>query len=80
MNETELRGLVRDAVARHVGAAPAGPARPPLARAATRPANPSADPHASHAIYLALTSGADACLIEPAVSCTHCGYCKTHGY
>lgn len=77
MNETELRTLVRDAVGRHLGPRPGGhgPSLPPA-----RPGNPSTDPHASHAIYLALTSGTDACIIEPAVSCTHCGYCKTHGY
>lgn len=89
MNETELRALVRDAVARHLGSRsgghapslpPARPAERPGSRPAGRPGNPSTDPHASHAIYLALTSGTDACIIEPAVSCTHCGYCKTHGY
>lgn len=81
MNETELRALVRDAVARQLGSRSGGPAPSlPPARPAGRPGNPSTDPHASHAIYLALTSGTDACIIEPAVSCTHCGYCKTHGY
>ena len=84
MNDAELRALVRDAVARHLGGAPAGSARPSLP-----PAGPNATPapsvdsggrHASHAIYITLTNVGDACVIEPAVPCSHCGYCKTHGY
>jgi hypothetical protein len=30
-----------------------------------------------------VSTGADAdgpCMIEPAVACTHCGYCKSYGH
>ena len=34
--------------------------------------------HASHFRY-ALPGSGEACLIEPAVTCNHCGYCQSHG-
>jgi hypothetical protein len=75
MNEEELRALVRDAVARHLGAArgmtPAGGA--PLV---------AVREHASHAVF-AIPTGAEGegpCIIEPTVMCNHCGYCKSMGH
>ncbi len=77
MNEQELRALIRGIAAErlrdHRGAA-------------TQPATPvvhvgsHTGGHASHDMYVTLVNVTDACVIEPAVSCTHCGYCKTHGY
>jgi hypothetical protein len=73
MTEQELRALVRDAIARvqgaHVG----------------DPAHPSHPLHLSHPSHLVFTvpSGADSdgpCIIEPAVMCNHCGYCKSLGH
>jgi len=83
MNEVELRALIREAVARHLGGSEAEASRPSLPPAersasAQRQLHPST--HPSQAIYIRLTSSGDGCLIEPAVSCSHCGYCKTHGY
>jgi hypothetical protein len=76
MNETELRALVRDVIARHV--------RPdnesvgsPYGMDHSRPPR-----HASHAMFV-LPAGSDSdgpCLIEPAVTCNHCGYCKSYGH
>ena len=69
MTDQELRELVRDAVARHLDAALPGPLV-------------SAGGHASHGL-LPLVRGGDtdgACLIEPAVRCTHCGYCQSYGH
>ena len=71
VNEQEIRALVRDAVAKHLG----GPAMP----------EPSPDRdfarHVSHAIYLIPTqSDSGPCLIEPNVPCTHCNFCKSHGH
>ena len=43
---------------------------------------PHARQHASHAL-IALPAGADGdglCIIEPAVACNHCGYCKSLGH
>ncbi|MEO8259296.1 MAG: hypothetical protein ABI868_18260 [Acidobacteriota bacterium] len=71
MTDQELRELVRAAVVRHMGAdvAPPGPL-------------PPAAGHASHG-RLPLIPGGDsdgACLIEPAVRCTHCGFCQSYGH
>jgi hypothetical protein len=33
----------------------------------------------SHQRY-ALPDSGGACLIEPAVTCNHCGYCQSHGH
>jgi hypothetical protein len=71
MTEQELRALVRDAVARHLGGQSAA-GQPETATLAVRQ-------HASHALFL-VPSGADTdgpCIIEPAVTCNHCGFCKS---
>jgi hypothetical protein len=73
MTEQELRALVRDAIARH------GAAR---AVEAPMPRQTHVHQHASHAL-IALPAGADGdglCIIEPAVACNHCGYCKSVGH
>ena len=73
MTEEQLRALVRDAVARHLGGA-ADPPQPPFT------AQPLAfASHASHFRYTLPESGGP-CLIEPAVQCNHCGYCQSHGH
>lgn len=72
MNEEQLRQLVREAIARHVGS---GTQRP-------QPAPAAAQFHASHGLFR-LPAGADSdgpCIIEPAVMCNHCGYCKSYGH
>jgi hypothetical protein len=86
LTDEQLRALVRDAVARHLGhPASALAAGPPHAVASSLPgsgAPPAVRLHASHARYV-LTPGGDtegACLIEPAVRCNHCGYCQSHGH
>jgi hypothetical protein len=74
MTEQELRALVREAIARAHGA-PSHLARPDALSHAARLAP-------SHMMF-ALPSGADEegpCIIEPAVMCTHCGYCKSMGH
>ena len=77
MNEPELRALVRDVIARHVGtnvgSAPGAPALEALHMVRQ---------HASHAMF-AVPFGSDVdgpCLIEPAVLCNHCGYCRSLGH
>jgi hypothetical protein len=80
MNEAQLRALVRDAVARHLGRT-APIASGPSASAAPDPATgPATGPHNSQALYLTVINSGDACFIESAVVCDHCGYCKTHGF
>lgn len=73
MNEEELRAMIRDSIARHLGGEAA-------ARGASRPTS-----FAGHASFtrLPLASGGDddgMCIIEPAVRCTHCGYCQSYGH
>ena len=78
MTDAELRALVRDAVARHLGRGTApDPGRP----IPTEPVHaPAAARHASHAQYLTVINIGDSCVIEPSVECNHCGYCKSHGH
>ncbi|MBI3493875.1 MAG: hypothetical protein HY047_19170 [Acidobacteria bacterium] len=71
VDERELREMIRASIARQLG---------------TGVGAPSTDPrphlHVSH-VRLALPQGGDgdgACLIEPAVRCTHCGYCQSYGH
>jgi hypothetical protein len=73
MDEQALRTLIRDAVARHLG---------PTERTPGIAGTPGTAIHVSHARFN-VTTGSDAdgpCLIEPAVSCSHCGYCQSHGH
>ena len=69
MNEEQLRAIVREAVARRLGERPGVPE----VRAVTYLS------HSSHARYR-LPESDGPCLIEPAVPCTHCGYCQSHGH
>jgi hypothetical protein len=71
VSDSELRAMVRQAIARHSG-------EPALS---TPPADDCRQ-HASHGL-LPLASGGDAdgaCLIEPAVRCNHCGFCLSYGH
>jgi hypothetical protein len=76
MTEDDLRALVRQAVARHLTASGDD------ARNAASPGTPAPRVHPSFGRYLLPREpGSDgACLIEPAVKCTHCGFCQSHGF
>ncbi len=76
MTDDELRTLVRDAIARVQGARTGDLAHQ---------SHLSHPLHLSHPSHLTFTvpSGADTdgpCIIEPAVMCNHCGYCKSMGH
>jgi hypothetical protein len=77
MTDDELRALVRDAIQRHLGGGPAEPAAsPPVVPV------PLWRSHASFGKYL-LPTGSEQegpCLIEPSVTCNHCGFCLSHGH
>jgi hypothetical protein len=79
MTDDELRALVREAVARHLGRPPTAPGAPVPSLAAAPGAAPALA-HPSHVMYLTLVNDGEACVIEPAVACNHCGYCKSHGH
>jgi hypothetical protein len=73
MNDDELRSLIRAAIERHMGAAveaPSAPAASPL----------HAVPISFGQYRLDRSKDDTMCLIEPAVQCNHCGYCKCHGH
>jgi hypothetical protein len=72
MNEEALRALIREAVARHLTDESPSP-QPPRTEPVTFGS------HASHFRY-ALPASGGPCLIEPAVTCNHCGYCESHGH
>jgi hypothetical protein len=74
MNEQELRSLVRAALEERRSGVPVESSRPVPFTIMRQ--------HASHALFV-LPAGSDAdgpCLIEPAVQCNHCGYCKSYGH
>ena len=69
MTDAELREMVRASIAKLDAIAP-----PPLEQR-----QPSA--HASFArLQLHSGDGDGACLIEPTVRCTHCGFCVSYGH
>ena len=73
MDEQQLRELVREAIARHLGPSPAAPV----------PATVGAVPAATIAVaqfHLPRPPGEVDCLIEPSVTCTHCGHCLCYGH
>jgi hypothetical protein len=81
MTEQELRALVRQAIARVQGGAGSAPSHPASSDAPSHLAR-FAPSHASHAVFM-VPDGSDAegpCIIEPAVMCNHCGYCKSLGH
>jgi hypothetical protein len=77
MTESELRALVRDAIARHATLDASAPGSE-SGVGATR----FSHQHPSHDMFV-LPVGSDSdgpCLIEPAVMCNHCGYCRSYGH
>jgi hypothetical protein len=84
MNEQELRVLVREAIDRHLGRPEERRGQvvfsPEPVERGTR--SPFSD-HASH-ILLRVVPGSQVddgmCVIEPAVRCTHCGFCQSYGH
>ena len=75
MHDDELRQLVRDAVARHLGMAAAHDARADCLGASWKT-------HMSHGrfVYLAPTEPDAPCVVEPQVRCHHCGFCQSYGH
>lgn len=81
MTEDELRTLVRQAIQRHVGAEPIRPAEPIRSAEPIRLKADTTLRSISFAQYsLARAADDTMCLIEPAVACNHCGFCKCHGH
>ncbi|MGE3471060.1 MAG: hypothetical protein AB7O28_11970 [Vicinamibacterales bacterium] len=81
MDEQHVRHLVRQAIARHLGApAVPLPAPRPAAIAPSAPALPPAGHPAAERFVILRPAGEIDCIIEPAVTCNHCGYCQCYGH
>ena len=91
MTDEQLKALVRDAVARHLGTgtASSGPDRSASCdhdrfgcdeQTAAAAASPAWREHPSHHVYVTVVNTTEACVIEPSVTCNHCNYCKSHGH
>ena len=85
MDEQQLRGLVRDAIARHLGPSAAAPASPAVRSLV--PAGMGSDPVTNARPAIAVTffdlprrPGEVECVIEPTVTCNHCGHCLCYGH
>jgi len=81
VNEDELRALVRAAIQRHLGVATTESASAPAIPGELR--RDAGGPQISIAFgqyQLERAAGDTMCLIEPAVRCNHCGFCKCHGH
>ena len=76
MTDQELRAMIRDSISRHAGSSGSGRQRGVEPDAAAM-----FSAHVSH-LRLPLAQGGDdgACLIEPAVRCSHCGFCQSYGH
>lgn len=88
MDEQQVRLLVRQAIARHMGGAPAaapaaGAPRPGVSALPPEALMPEAVAagHLSVAkFHLVRPAGETECLIEPTVTCNHCGHCLCYGH
>lgn len=86
MDEQQVRLLVRQAIARHMGApqAPVAAQAPRAAAPAPVPAQPAAAGTVAHVAFarfpLVRAAGETECLIEPTVTCNHCGHCQCYGH
>jgi hypothetical protein len=80
MNDEELRALIRAAIQKHMGSASAPDLPGELRRDAafSRATEPVSISFGQYRLERA--AGDTACLIEPAVQCNHCGFCKCHGH
>lgn len=83
MDEQQVRLLVRQAIARHMGApSPVSAAPIPVASLQT-PAGGAPVPLTllSFAQFaLARPAAETECVIEPTVTCNHCGHCQCYGH
>ena len=77
--DDQLRRLVRQVIDQHLPEARTAAAAPAPLR--TMPASSGAtSAHPSHLILVVEDAGDGPCVIEPALPCTHCGYCKSLGH
>lgn len=80
MNDDELRTLIRAAIRKHMSASAVEPSGAPR-RDVAFGRGPEAVASVTFGQYqLERAKDDTSCLIEPAVQCNHCGFCKCHGH
>ena len=80
MDEQQLRSLVRDAIARHLGPSPTVAAGAPPVPVAAVYATAASAPIAVAQFHVPRRAGEVECVIEPTVTCNHCGHCLCYGH
>ena len=81
MNDDELRLLIRAAIQKHMGVAATASSTVTVESTETVRLKPDATLSLSFGQYrLDRADGDTMCIIEPAVQCNHCGFCKCHGH
>jgi hypothetical protein len=80
MNDDELRGLIRAAIQKHMSASAHENAGELRRDAAFGGGSEPAISISFGEYRLERAAGDTSCLIEPAVQCNHCGFCKCHGH
>jgi hypothetical protein len=78
VNDDELRALIRVAIQRHLTADPSIRLKPDTT--VSFPQSSSVVPMSFGQYQLERAADDTMCLIEPAVRCNHCGFCKCHGH
>jgi hypothetical protein len=78
MTDDELRALIRQAVQRHLGASAPAPTQEPRRDAVSSGGHSVSITFAQYPLERAADE--TMCLIEPAVRCNGCGFCKCHGH
>ena len=77
LTEQDVRALVRESIERHLGNRHRQPPVENRVMASPLDASPS---HTLLAVHAGGEMDDGMCVIEPAVRCTHCGFCRSHGY
>ena len=92
MDEQQVRALVREALARHLGGRVETASTPravgAIGAGGASCQSPAYDPpaawkaHLSHGrfVFLAPTEPDAPCVVEPQVRCHHCGFCQSYGH
>ncbi|HUQ86009.1 MAG TPA: hypothetical protein VM096_00530 [Vicinamibacterales bacterium] len=80
MNDEELRQLIRAAIQKHASTSAQANSDELRRDAAFGGASEYAKSISFGQYRLERTDGDTSCIIEPAVQCNHCGFCKCHGH
>jgi hypothetical protein len=75
LSEDDLRGMIREAIARQRGTGRIDGASPLHSTL-----DVTLHQHPSHGLLPLVPAGGGECMIEPSVRCNHCGYCKSLGH